>query len=198
MQRSLRIAIADDEAATRDFLNELLSRLGHQVSAAQSGRQLVEQCRQFKPELILTDIRMADMAGIEAALAINREMETPIILISGHQTPELLSGANGEAIMAYLVKPLKPADVEMAIAVAMMRFEQYQAVRKEARELRQALEDRKLIERAKGVVMRRLCVDEQEAFQRMKRFASNHNRKLVDVSAAVLTAEEIFHNLDAL
>src|SRR5262245_46819940 len=150
MQRSLRIAIADDEAATREFLKELLTRLGHQVSAAQSGRQLVEQCKQFKPELILTDVRMPEMGGIEAASAINSEMETPIILISGHQTREFLNGTNGEAVMAYLVKPLKPADVEMAIAVAMMRFEQYQAVREEARQLRQALEAREAHGRAEG------------------------------------------------
>jgi len=198
MNRSLRIAIADDEEATRVYLRELLTGLGHQVVVASSGRQLVEQCKQFAPELIITDVRMPDLSGVEAATAVNRDKETPVILISGHQNPGVLDTPGCDAVMAYLVKPLKPADVEMAIAVALMRFEQLHAARKEARELRQALEDRKLIERAKGIVMRRLCVDEHEAFQRMKRFASNHNRKLVDVSEAVLTAEEIFHHLDAL
>ena len=197
MTKNLRIAVADDERDTRDFLQELLARLGHQVMLAQTGRQLVEQCRLFSPDLILTDIKMPDMDGIEAAIAVNRDKETPVVLVSAYADPEFLRRAEQHPIMAYLIKPLKAADVENAVGVAVARFGQFEAVRKEARDLRQALDDRKHVERAKGVVMRRLCVDEPEAFQRMKRFASNHNRKLADVAQSLLAAEEIFHQLEA-
>ena len=198
MTKNLRIAVADDERDTRDFLQELLTRLGHQVMLAQTGRQLVEQCRLFSPDLILTDIKMPDMDGIEAAIAVNRDKETPVVLVSGHANPEFLRRVEQHPIMAYLIKPLKAADVENAVGVAMARFAAFSAACKEAQDLRQALDDRKTIERAKGVVMRRLCMDEPEAFQRMKRFASNNNRKLAEVAQALLSAEEIFHQLEAL
>jgi two-component system, response regulator PdtaR len=195
---TLRIALADDEADTREYLQEILKRLGHQVMLAQGGRQLAEQCRVIKPDLVITDIKMPDMDGIDAAIAINRERETPVILVSAHANPDFLRRAGEHPIMGYLIKPVKPADVENAVNLAVARFSQFQVVRKEAQDLRRALEDRKLIERSKGIVMRRLCVDEQESFQRMKRFASNHNRKLADVAQSILDAEEIFHELEAV
>jgi response regulator NasT len=80
----------------------------------------------------------------------------------------------------------------------MLRFGELEAARKEANDLRQALEDRKIVERAKGVLMRRLCIDERDGFQKMKRFASNHNHKLVDVATEILAAENIFHEIEAL
>jgi response regulator NasT len=198
MSRSLRIAVADDERDTREYLQELLTRLGHQVVAAATGQQLVEQCRLLRPDLIVTDIKMPDLDGIEAAGAVSREKEIPVVLVSGHLDADLLRRAETDHIMSYLIKPVSQADVEAAVALAMHRFEQYQAVRKEARDLKHALEDRKVIERAKGVVMKRLGVDEQEAFRRLKRMASGQNRKLIDVGQAILAAEDVFHQMDNL
>jgi response regulator NasT len=188
--------VADDERDTRDFFQALLTRLGHKAALAQSGKQLVEQCQALKPDLVITDIKMPDMDGIAAAEAVTREREVPVILVSGHHEAELLQRAMADHIMAYLVKPVKPADVEVAIPLAMNRFEQYQAVRREARDLRQALEDRKVIERAKGAVMKRVGVNEEEAFRRLRKTASDQNRKLVDVSQSILKAEEIFRELE--
>jgi response regulator NasT len=198
MSRSLRVAVADDERDTREYLQELLTRLGHQVVAADTGKQLLEQCRLLGPDLIITDIKMPDMDGIEAATAVSREKEIPVILVSGHLNAELLRRAEADHVMSYLIKPVSQADVEAAVALAMHRFEQYQAVRKEARDLKHDLEDRKIIERAKGVVMERLGVDEQEAFRRLKRMASGHNRKLVEVGQSILAAEEVFQQMDNL
>src|SRR5262245_58430636 len=198
MSRSLRVAIADDERDTREYLQELLTRLGHQVVAAETGKQLLEQCRLLGPDLVITDIKMPDMDGIEAAEAVSSHKETPVILVSGHLDAGLLRRAEADHIMSYLIKPVSQADVEAAVALAMHRFEQYQAVRKEARDLKHALEDRKVIERAKGVVMKRLGVDEQEAFRRLKRMASGQNRKLIEVGQAILAAEEVFHQMDDL
>src|SRR5206468_655259 len=96
------------------------------------------------------------------------------------------------------VKPVKPADVETAVVLALSRFEQFQGVRKEARDLRQALEDRKVVERAKGAIMKRLRVDEQEAFRRLRKLASDRNLKAVEVAQTILSSDEIFTALDAL
>jgi two-component system, response regulator PdtaR len=195
--RHLRIAAADDERDTRQFFQEVLPSLGHEVVAlAGSGRELIEQCRATAPDLVITDIKMADMDGIEAAARVNREREVPFILVSAHQDPELLARAGVDYVMAYLIKPVKPADLSAAVVLAMARFSQFQAVRREADDLRQALEDRKLIERAKGVVIRRIRVDEQEAFARMRKLSSDRNLRLVQVARSVLSAEEIFAELE--
>jgi AmiR/NasT family two-component response regulator len=192
--RPLKIVVADDERDIRDFLREVLQRHGHEVLAVETGRQLAEQCRSTPPDLVITDITMPDMDGLEAARLINRERATPVILISAIPRPELLNGS--DAVMAYLIKPLKPVDVEMAVTVAMSRFAQDQALRRETTELRQALEDRKVVERAKGIIMRRLRMEEPEAFVRLKRLASNHNRKLIEVSQRVIESEAVFQDLE--
>jgi response regulator NasT len=101
-------------------------------------------------------------------------------------------------VMAYLIRPVKQSDLEVVVAVAMARFEQYRRARRDADSLKQALEERKLIERAKGAVMRRLSVDEQEAYHRLKTLSSHQNRKLIDIAHMVLLAEEIFQMMDRI
>src|SRR5207302_1125226 len=136
-------------------LQEFLPRLGHQVVAvAQTGRELVERCRALRPDLVIADIRMPDLDGIDAAEEIYRDRPVPIILISAHHDPELIERASRNHILAYLVKPIRQGDLQPAIGIALRRFEQFQALRQEADDLRQALEDRKVIERAKGLLMK--------------------------------------------
>ena len=162
MSRSLRIAVADDEPDMREYFQKILPRLGHEVVAvAENGRELVEQCRAAQPDLVITDIKMPDMDGIDAAAQIYRERPVPVILVSAYHDAEFIRRAEADHIMAYLVKPIKQADLEPAIALAMRRFEQFQALRREAADLRQALEDRKVIERAKGLLMKKAGLDEQ-------------------------------------
>jgi response regulator NasT len=195
-RRPLRILFADDDPEVREYFEELLTRLGHQVVLVPNGRQLIEQSRTAEPDLIITDIMMPDMDGLQAAHEVNREREIPVILVSGHHDADLLTRLGTDQVMAFLVKPVKEADVQTAIAVARLRFEQFQSLRQETRDLRQALEERKLLERAKGVVMKRLRVDEQEAFRKMKKVASDKNRKLIEVAQSILSADEVFVMLD--
>jgi response regulator NasT len=196
---ALRIAVADDERDMRQFFQELLPRMGHDVVAvAETGRQLAESCRSARPDVVITDIKMPDMDGIDAAAEVNREREVPVVLVSAHTEGELLARSGAEYIMSYLVKPIKPADLQAAITLAVARFEQYQRVRAEAASLRQSLEDRKLIEQAKGIVMRRLSIGETEAYRRMRRISSQHNWKLVDLARRVLDSEAIFKSLEEM
>jgi len=198
MNRVLRIVLAEDERDTREYLQELLTRLGHQVVPAANGKALVELARAGEPDLIITDIKMPDMDGIEASVAVNQRRDVPVILVTGRPAAEVLEKVTVDHIMAYLTKPVQEADVAAAIAVAMHRFEQYRRVRQEAADLKQALDDRKLIERAKGAVMKRLRVDEEEAFRRLRKHASDQNRKLVEVARAVVASEDVFQQLDRL
>ncbi len=179
MGRPLRIVVADDDPTACQFYEQALVGLGHQVCVAHGGRQLVEQCRLLHPDLVITDVKMADTDGIAAAGEIYRERPVPVILVSGYHDAELLARAGTEHVLAYLVKPVSAGQLETAVAVAVQRFERFEAVRREAAELAQALTDRKVVDRAKGAVMRRLRVEEAEAFRRMRKLASDGNRKLV-------------------
>jgi response regulator NasT len=195
----LRIAIADDERDMREFLQEALLRLGHEVVAvAETGRQLAEQCRAAAPDLVISDIKMPDGDGLEAAAAVNRVRPTPFLLVSAYDDAGLVARAAAEPVMGYLVKPVKEVDLKSSVPVAVARFQQMQGMAREAAELRQALEDRKLIERAKGAVMRRVGIDEEEAFRRMKKVASVHNWKVRDLAARIIAAEDVFHQLDKM
>jgi AmiR/NasT family two-component response regulator len=161
-----------------------------------SGRQLIEHCQRNRPDLIITDIKMADMDGIDAVNQICKDDPVPVILLSAYHDAETARRAEGENILGYLVKPVTEKDLGPAIALAMSRFEQFRLLHKEAAELRRTLEDRKVIERAKGIVLKRMGLDEVEAFRRMQKLASNKNWKLVDVARMVQSAKEIFHSLD--
>jgi response regulator NasT len=193
MNEELRIAVADDEEDMREYFEKILPRMGHEVvSVAENGRQLVEHCLELQPDLVITDIKMPEMDGIDAADTIYKHQPIPVILVSGYHDLELIQRAEADHILAYLIKPIKQADLEPAIGIAMRRFQQFQAVRKEAEDLRQALEDRKLIERAKGALMKRAGLEEPHAFRRLQKLASEKNQKLVDIARSIITAEEAF------
>lgn len=189
--RSLRIVIADDEPRMRDYLWKSLERLGHQVvAAARTGRELVDHCRSHHPDLVISDIKMPDIDGIDAAREVCRDEPLPIILVSAYHDQETVQRATRNHILAYLVKPIKDTDLEPAIAVALERFQEYRALREEAADARQALADRKTIERAKGILMQRTGLSEPDAFRRLQKLASSKSRKLVEVAQMLVTAEE--------
>ncbi len=198
MSRSLRIVVADDEEFMLNYYREILPSLGHEVvAAATTGRELIELCRRHRPDLVITDIRMPDMDGIEAASAVGPEVQAPVILVSAYYDEELVRRAESDHVMAFLVKPIKKPDLLPAIALALWRFEQFQALRKEAADLKQALADRKVIERAKGVLMKKGKMDEQEAFRRLQKLARDRNLKLVAAAQAILLAEEALQPTEA-
>ena len=193
MTQPLRIAIADDEQDMRDYFVKILPRLGHRVVVvASTGVELVQQCLTARPDLVITDIKMPEMDGIDAAARLYREAAVPVILVSAFHDPGLIERAETDHVMAYLVKPIKQGDLEPTIALAMRRFEQFQHLRREAKDLRQALDDRKTIEGAKGILMKRASLDEPGAFRRLQKTASDENLELVEAARMIVTAEEAF------
>jgi response regulator NasT len=193
MNRSLRIAVADDESDMQEYYRTILPVLGHVVVAlAETGRELVEKCRDQHPDLVITDIKMPDMDGIDAAVQIYRDGPIPVILVSAYHDADFIRRAEANHILSYLVKPIKQANLEPAIAIVIRRFEQFQVLRQEAADLKQALEDRKLIERAKGIMMKKAALDEAEAFRRLQKLASDKNRRMIEIARIILTAEEAY------
>jgi response regulator NasT len=192
MSQRLRIAVADDEGIMREYLEQTLPGLGHDVVAvARNGRELVERCRKLQPDLVITDIKMPDMDGIAAATEIAGDRLIPFILVSAFHDEELMCRAAKTSVLAYLIKPIKEANLRAAIGIARSRFEEFELVRKEATDLRQTLEDRMVIERAKTILMQKLDLDEPSAFRRLQKTAMQKKKKLIEIARTVLAAEEI-------
>jgi two-component system, response regulator PdtaR len=186
MTRSLRIVVADDEPRMLQYFQKILSRLGHEVvGVAENGTQLVEQCARTQPDLVITELD-----GIDAANRIYEQFPLPVILVSAYSEDGLIRRAEADHVLTYLIKPIKQAELEPAIAIAMRRFEQFQATRQEASDLRQALEDRKIIERAKGVLMKQTGVSEPDAFRRLQKMAMDRRCKLVQAADMILAAKD--------
>ena len=130
MNRPLRIVVADDEADMRDYFARVLPRLGHSVVAvAESGEELLAQCRAARPDLVITDVKMPGLSGFEAAQHLHEELSLPVLLVTAHPDRELLQRAETDYRMCYLVKPIKQADLSPAIVRTMNRFVEAEAAR---------------------------------------------------------------------
>jgi len=193
--RPLRIIVADDDPAMRQFYERVLPALGHQACVAVSGLQLMEQCRLLRPDLVISEAKLADLDGIAATGEVCQDGPVPVILVSGQHVPGLTELA-APHVLAYLCKPVKEADLAAAIVLSNYQFERLQSLQRQVAELQQALEDRKLIERAKGVLMKYAALDEEDAYRRLRMTASAENRKVVEVAQAVLAAGEVFQELE--
>jgi response regulator NasT len=196
MLSPLRILVADDDADSRAHLQGLLTRLGHQVAVAATGRQCMELTRQAQPDLVVIDVNLSGLDALDAALALSGQRAVPIVLVAAGADPALLARARPGPVMACLLKPVKAAELEAALTVAWLRFEEQTRLRQEAANLRQALEERKLADRAKGIVMERLRVGEQEAYHLIRRAATDSSQRLTEIASRILQAEEVFRFLE--
>ncbi len=191
MSRVLRIVAADDEPLFRELFAKFVPLVGHElVGLASSGQELVELCAKLHPDLVISDIKMGDMDGIEAVRQICKEHPVPVILVSGYYDPELIERAQADYVLSYLIKPVRQADLETAIAIAMRRFEEFEILRMEADHYRQTLAHRKVIERAKGIVMKRAGISEADALVRLQTLAQEKNQRLIDIAEMILTTEQ--------
>lgn len=189
----MKILIADDDSLHVMSLQQQLEDLGHHVVAeAFTGREAVLLAAEHQPDLALLDVVMPDMDGIEAAQRISSSRPIPIVLISAHSEDSLAERAGEAGVFAYLVKPVSAEDLRPALLLARSRFHEFQILRQEVADLRQAIETRKLVERAKGILMRRLNLTEEEAFKRLQRRSQDENIKIRDVAQAIITADEMF------
>ncbi len=190
---SLRILIADDESIRLLSLSSQLTALGHRVVAeATRGDEAVQLAAEKKPDLAIMDIKMPVMDGIEAAERITEQRPIPIILLTAYSETQLVERAARANISAYLMKPVAEEDLLPAITLALTRFKEFESLRREVADLREALEARKVVEKAKGILMRRLDLSEEEAFKRLQKQSQDTNRRLSDVAEAVVMADRMF------
>lgn len=192
--RQIRVLIAEDETIIRLDLKELLERAGLEVCAeARDGEEAVELARTEQPDLAVLDVKMPRLDGIEAARKILDERPIPIVMLTAYGQDELVSRAIEAGVFGYLVKPFRESDLLPAIQTARARHEELLALREEADSLAEALAARKAIERAKGLLMEKEGLSEQDAFERLRKASQVSGRPLKVVAEAVVATFEHPH-----
>src|SRR6266516_1722503 len=183
----MRILIAEDETIIRLDLKTLLERAGYEVCAeARDGEEAVELARSMEPDMAVLDVKMPRLDGIEAARRILDERPIPIVMLTAYGQEELVSRAVEAGVFGYLVKPFREQDLLPAIQAARARHEELQALRGEAESLAEALAARKVIERAKGLLMAKENLGEDEAFARLRKASQASQRPLKVIAEAVV------------
>lgn len=188
---SLRILIADNESIIRMDLKELLEEAGHEViGEAADGLKAVELTRKLKPDLVIMDIKMPEMDGIAAAKLISNEKLAPVLLLTAYSQKEIVEKAKDSGVLAYLVKPVKESNLFPAMEIALSRFKEYMEIEQELLDLRNSLETRKILDRAKGLLMDAYNLSEQEAFRRIQQYSMAKRKSIREVAEAIIDASK--------
>src|SRR5437016_3752926 len=187
-----RVIIADDETIQRMDLKDVLTKQGYLViGEAGDGLSAVNLARELRPDLVIMDIRMPELDGIEAARTLTSEDIAPVLLLSAYSEPELVQRATQAGVIGYLVKPFREAQLGPAIDVTLGRFREYQQVRKELGDVKEALDARKVIDRAKGLLMERYSLTEADAFRRIQKRSMDSRRSMKEIAEAILLSNEM-------
>ena len=188
-KKSLRIVIADNESLIRLDIREMLEDAGHEVvGEAVNGRRAVELTRQHRPDLVLMDIKMPEMDGITAAGKIYETKIAPVILLTAFSQPDIVDKAKDSGVLGYLVKPVQESQLFPAMEIALSRWQEMQGLEDELEKLKDSLETRKLVDRAKGIIMAAHKLGEQEAYRRMQQYAMQKRVSLKDVAQSIIRA----------
>jgi response regulator NasT len=187
----MRVLVAEDETIIRLDLRDLLERSGFDVCAeARDGEEAVELARTKRPDVAIMDVKMPKLDGIEAARRILAERPIPIVILTAYGQDELVARAVEAGVFGYLVKPFREQDLLPAITTARARHEELVALREQADSLADALAARKVIERAKGLLMEKEGLNEQDAFARLRRASQLSGRPLKVVAEALIATFE--------
>jgi response regulator NasT len=189
----MRVLIAEDDPLIALGLAERLRSLGHEpIGPAADGEQAIELARTSRPDLYLFDIEMPNLDGLQAAVQLARDgLRRPVVVVTGVDDPSLIERSIASGVSAYLTKPIDARELQAALELAAARHAEFQALEGEVDRAQQALEDRKLVERAKGLLMSALELSEQDAFRRLQLTARERNLRLADVAARFIEQQSL-------
>jgi response regulator NasT len=186
-----KVLIAEDNPKTRLFLKNQLELLGYQVEAVSNGQAAVDMVSEVDPTLVIMDVKMPEMDGIDAARNISARKTIPIILITGLSSDEMATKAIESGVFAYLVKPVTKKQLEPAIKLAMARYNEFKSLKVEVDDLKDAIETRKLVERAKGILMKRCNITEEDAFKLLQTHSQKENKKMREIAETIVAASKL-------
>ncbi|MCU0492855.1 MAG: response regulator [Chloroflexaceae bacterium] len=188
----IRLVIADDESIIRMNLKETLIGMGYLVvGEAGDGASAIHTARELRPDLVLMDIKMPKLDGIQAAKILTEEKIAPVLLLTAYSDRELVDRAREAGVVNYIVKPFREAELLPAIEIAMARYQEFLAMDKELTDLKETLETRKLVERAKGILMDQQGLKEAEAFRKIQQLSMNTRKSMREIAQAIILANEI-------
>ena len=186
-----RVIVADDESIVRMDLREMLDSLGYLVvGEAGDGESAVHLSRELRPDIVIMDIKMPGMDGIDAGRILTEERIAPVLLLTAYSQEDLVERAKEAGVMAYIVKPFHEADLAPAIEVALRRWREFRTLEREVEDLKEALETRKLVDRAKGILMDTQGLSEADAFRRIQKTSMDQRKPMKEVAAAIVLAQE--------
>ena len=189
----MRVLVAEDDPLIAVGLCERLRSLGHEpIGPAANGEEAIELARENLPDLYLFDIEMPQLDGLGAATTLARDgLRRPVVVVTGVDDPSLIERSIASGVGAYLTKPVDSRALEAALALSATRQAEFEALEAEVDRAQQALEDRKLVERAKGLLMTALDLSEQDAFRRLQLTARERNLRLADVAARIVEQQPL-------
>jgi two-component system, response regulator PdtaR len=189
----MRVLVAEDDPIIARALMERLRSLGHDpLGPAGDGLQAVALARESLPDLYLFDVEMPNIDGLEAAKQLAGDgLRRPVVVVTGVDDPALIERSIASGVSAYLTKPVDSRELEAALALAAARHAEFQALEAEVDRAQQALEDRKIVERAKGLLMSALNLSEQDAFRRLQLTARERNLRLADVATRIVEQQSL-------
>jgi two-component system, response regulator PdtaR len=189
----VKVLIAEDDPVVALGLAERVRSLGHEtLGPVADGAEAVELARAATPDLYLFDIEMPNIDGLEAAQQLAAEgLRRPVVVITGVQDESLVERAIATGVGAYLTKPVDARELQAALALSAARQIEFEQLEAEVDRVQQALEDRKLVERAKGLLMSALGISEHDAFRRLQKTARERNLKLAEVAARIVEQQEL-------
>ena len=190
MERT-RVIIADDESVIRADLREMLTNLNYLVvGEAGDGQSAVNLARELKPDVVIMDIKMPDLDGIEAAKMLTQEQIAPVLLLTAYSQRDLVDRAKEAGVVGYMVKPFREQEIVPAIEIALARFQEFRELKKEAGDLKDTLETRKIVDRAKGILMDTQGMTEAEAFRKIQKMSMNTRKPMKEIAEAIILAQE--------
>ena len=188
----MRVLIADDDPIIRLDLKQMLESLGYEIVAeAEDGEAAIRLARETEPDVCVLDVKMPAMDGIDAAQMLADEQIAPAILLTAYSDKELIDRAKDAGVFGYLVKPFKPSDLSPAIEVAKSRFEQNKLLTKELSSMQARLEARRLIEQAKGLMMKGDGITEDDAYKKIREQSMNDRTSMKEVAEAIIAAQSV-------
>lgn len=188
----MRVLICEDEGLTVLKLRRLLTAAGHDVvGEAKSGEECLTLAEELEPELVLMDVKLPEMDGVQTTRHLMEKRPVPVVIITAYSDDDTVRSATEAGACGYLVKPVSRSQLLSALHVAASRFAEAQQARREAEDLSQALEVRKLIERAKGLLMDRAGLSEAEAFRRLQKASRDQRRPMKQIALEVIEAGKL-------
>lgn len=191
-EKKAHVLVCEDEGLIALRLQKSLTKLGYQVvGEARDGEEAVAQAALLQPDAILMDIRMPKLDGIAATELIMAQRPTAIVMITAYSERELVDAALRAGASGYLVKPVSDEQIQPALEVALGRFGELNDLRGELADMKEALEARKVVERAKGILMRRFQLPEDEAYKRLQKMSRDRRQPIKDTAQQVIAAAEL-------